>query len=134
MGGILPARGKFNVGKALKKAADPSGVLTGESRSFKEAVNPSTMLDPGGAILEAGGSTMGRDYADPLGMLKGGTRAGDSSPKIPEIPSMADAEAKKSEEKRKKDAAKRGRASTILSSTSGDLGSANVGSTTLGGR
>jgi hypothetical protein len=136
MSGVLPSRGSFNLTKALKKAADPSGVLTGESKSFKDAVDPSTMLDPGGAVLEAGGSTMGRDYADPLGVLSGGSRPGDvgaggatlSPPSIDDASVQA---AKLAEQRRNR--LRGGRASTILSSSLSSSGT-SIGTATLLGQ
>lgn len=63
---------------------------------------------------------------------------GMAPPKMPEMPEMPDyaaIEAASAEELRKREAAKRGRASTILAGgNNSTLGTSNIGASTLGGR
>jgi len=100
------------------------------------------MLDPGGEIALAAGEKEHRRAASvgSVELLASPQMTGDlpepmEVPEVPEIPSMADIEAQQNEEKRKRNAAKRGRASTILtSSAGGGLGKGNIGAATLGGR
>lgn len=119
----------------LNKAVDP-GNFFGKDET-KAGYSMAGMLDPGGEIAQAAGSKGQRQAASAGGYLDTPQMTGDlpEEVEVPEIPSMADVEAQQAEEERKRDAAKRGRASTILtSSAGGGLGKGNIGAATLGGR
>jgi hypothetical protein len=126
------------MGKTVKKIAkvvtDPANVFGKRDGGMSMA----GMIDPGGEILGAAGIEQGRQLADPGKLLASDQMTGKlpEPMEIPEIPSMADTTAKLDEERRKRAASKQGRASTILTSGmgSGELGRANIGATTLGGR
>ena len=119
----------------LNKAVDPGNFFGSDPN--KAGYSMTGMLDPGGEIAKAAGSTEQRRIANMSGKLETPQMTGDlpEPMEVPEIPSMADVQAQQDEEKRKRDAAKRGRASTILTSSAGDgLGKGNIGAATLGGR
>ena len=125
------------MGKTVKKVAkavvDPGNVFGKREGGMSMA----GMLDPGGEIAGAAGSDKHRKIADPGKLLASDQMTGKlpEPMEVPEIPSMADTSAAEAEEKRKREDAKRGRASTILtSSTGGGLGKGNIGAATLGGR
>lgn len=124
------------MGKTVTKILDPGNIF-GKDKS-KAGMSMAGMMDPGGEIIEAiTGSDKAKRIADPGDLLTSQQMTGDlpEPMEVPEIPSMADTSAAEAEEARKREAAKRGRASTILtSSAGGGLGNANVGAATLGGR
>ena len=136
---LNPASGitKKVFGGSVGKVLDPGNVFGGRPGGMSMA----NMIDPGGFMVEEfTGSSIGRDLADPMGLIAPGGMFGD--PIVPEMPSMTGENAMPSLDHKSDEAAAAanrrrakgggGRASTILSSNS--LSEPTIGTTQLLGR